>query len=56
MLLQMFYLILTSVFLIYYFYQYNCKAGNYSSIICVYCSAIITLISFVRGIVHTDAS
>ena len=54
MLLQFLFLDLINAFLIYYLCQYNCKAGD-SLIICVYCSAIITLILCVRGLVHTNA-
>ena len=55
LLLQFFFLIWKSVFLIYYLYQYNnCKAGN-TLMICVSCSAIVTPILFVRGLVHNNA-
>ena len=56
MLLQfLFLLFLVNAFLVCYLCQYNCMDGD-SLTICIYCSAITTLILFVRGLVHTNAS
>ena len=52
--LQFFLKILISVFFMFYLYQYNCKAGD-SLVIFIYCSAVITLISFVTRLVRTNA-
>ena len=38
----------------YYLYQYNCNDGD-SLMICIYFSAVITLISFMARLVHTNA-
>ena len=55
MLLQFLFLLLINAFLVCYLCQYNCMAGDRLTI-CIYCSAITTLILFVRGLVHTNAS
>ena len=51
--LQFFLKILISVLFMFYLYQYNCKAGD-SLMIFIYCSAVITLISFVTRLVRTN--
>ena len=49
------FLLLINAFLVCYLCQYNCMDGDRLAI-CIYCSAITTLILFLRGLVHTKAS